>query len=135
MINSIVSLLTNYHSILIVRIFVVTIRDLSNHNAYPLHQLQFKFNDIESIKSRPSQIQVKKSLNDCVSTFSATALSSNDTLWYDKWKNLFLQSLELTDHEFIGASFGCFFFITDVELENFKEIINTLLVQVIQLYS
>ncbi|CAG2120706.1 unnamed protein product, partial [Medioppia subpectinata] len=56
--------------------------------------------------------------------------SVSPTPWFDKWKHMYIETYEQSDHDFIGAHFGCFFVITDHELETYKDIIASFITQV-----
>jgi len=58
------------------------------------------------------------------------SIDSYETPWFELWKHLFIDTLEWSEHDFIGTYFGCFFVITAKELDNFKDILASLLTQV-----
>ncbi|XP_054164361.1 trafficking protein particle complex subunit 8-like [Oppia nitens] len=128
----------------------LTIRDLYGHNAYPLHSLRFKFNDWQTLKSRPKPEQLRKLQMDLIGHMSPTVAADSDssaatvgggqtttttttTPWYDRWKQLFIDTIDQSEHDFIGANFGVFFVITDEELDNFKDLFATFITQLKQM--
>ncbi|CAG2167144.1 unnamed protein product [Oppiella nova] len=140
----------------------LTIRDLCGHNAYPLHGLRLHFSDGPALKSRPNANQIKKLQFELISSMTphlypsdsdypppagavtdvggdtggnvgAGGQGSTTTPWFDKWKHLFIDTFELSEHDFIGTNFGSFFVITDQELESFKDIFATFITQIKQM--
>lgn len=116
----------------------MTIRDLNGHNAYGLNKLNFRFYDVDQFKNRPNGAQLKKLHFDVISSMSNSYLVNNDqdewnneTPWYDLWKNMFLDTFEPSDHDFIGSNCGCFFVITKHELPHYKVIFERLCASVI----
>lgn len=117
-------------------LFLGTIRDLNGHNAYALNKLQFRFHDVEQFKSRPTGNQLRKLHFDVISSMSNSYLNNpifdNDnemnceTPWYDLWCNIFLDTFEQSEHDFIGSNCGCFFVITKHELPHYKVIFERL---------
>ncbi|XP_027203584.1 trafficking protein particle complex subunit 8 homolog l(3)76BDm [Dermatophagoides pteronyssinus] len=116
----------------------LTIRDLNGHNAYALNKIRFRFFDIDQFKNRPNGTQLKKLHSDIISSMSNAYLMQqndddngdnnfmNETPWYDMWKNVFIDTLEPTEHDFIGTNCGCFFVITKTELPHYKVIFERL---------
>lgn len=133
-VTSFASVLNQFASISDLRL---TIRDLNGHNAYGLNKLRFRFFDVEQFKTRPSGTQLKKLHFDVISSMSnsylnnpSAALESDEddveTPWYDLWRNIFIDTFEPSDHDFIGSNCGCFFVITKHELPHYKVIFERL---------
>lgn len=115
--------------------YSVTIRDLNGHNAYALNKVRFRFFDIDQFKNRPNGAQIKKLHNDIISSMSNSYLMKNEneeeslnceTPWYDLWKNVFIDTFEPSEHDFIGTNCGCFFVISKIELPHYKVIFERL---------
>lgn len=109
---------------------------MNGHNAYGLNKLRFRFFDVEQFKTRPSGTQLKKLHFDVISSMSNSYLNNPSALdcdeddietpWYDLWRNIFIDTFEPSDHDFIGSNCGCFFVITKHELPHYKVIFERL---------
>lgn len=124
----------------------LTIRDLNGHNAYALNKIRFRFFDVDQFKNRPNGSQLKKLHSDIIASMSNAYLMqqndddnvndddsfTNETPWYDMWKNVFIDTFEPTEHDFIGTNCGCFFVITKTELPHYKVIFERLCASVKQ---
>ncbi|RWS25372.1 trafficking protein particle complex subunit 8-like protein [Leptotrombidium deliense] len=108
----------------------VPFRDPTSNQLHSITELRLSVTDIDDIPTKPNPATVKKILFDSVSAFNNSQhlenVSSFQTPWFDEWKVKFLSTFETCDHEFSGANFGCIFVMTSVELQNFKEVINSL---------
>lgn len=136
---TLVSILNQFQSIGDLK---TTIRDLNGHNSYMLNKVRFRFFDVDQLKTRPNGAQLRKSHYDVIASMSNTyhknvELESggdendqlelmNTTPWYDLWKNIYIDTFQQSDHDFIGAYVGCFFVITKHELPHYKIIFEKL---------
>lgn len=137
--TTLVSILNQFQSINDLK---TTIRDLNGHSSYMLNKVRFRFFDIDQLKTRPSGSQLRKSHYDVIASMSNTYHKNvelenggdendqlelmNTTPWYDLWKNIYIDTFQQSDHDFIGAFAGCFFVITKQELPHYKVIFEKL---------
>uniref|UniRef100_T1L348 Uncharacterized protein n=2 Tax=Tetranychus urticae TaxID=32264 RepID=T1L348_TETUR len=112
-----------------------SIREPNSDKYYAVNDLRIKLSETGEIESKPNPIQVKKLLYDCVlaynndlNTFEGGFI--DETPWFNAWKKVFLTNLESNDHDFIGAHVGVIFFITEGDLDNFREILTKLQAEV-----
>ena len=105
------------------------IRDPASSTAHPVSRVTIKLTDLESLSQPPlSPEALRRRLQQCVSSFAGRDDLDEDaaTLWYDLWKQTFLQHHERSDHDFVGAFFGSIFVLLSDELDHFKEILTQL---------
>lgn len=125
--------LKNYD--LITELDRVTFRDLSTNTAHPITQLRLRINSIEELKTRPDANTIQQQLQQDVYEEScryqvADLAEMDETPWFERWKDKFLNANINYDHDFIGANFGVFIILSTKDLQTFDSVASKLLGQV-----
>lgn len=113
----------------------VTFRDLGSNTAHPITQLRLRINSIDDSKIRPDLNLIQQQLHQVVLDESnkykhSDLVDLEDTPWFERWKDKFINIHNNYDHDFIGSNFGVFIMLSTKDLQTFDSIASKLLSQV-----
>lgn len=113
----------------------VTFRDLGSNTAHPITQLRLRINSIDDLQIRPDLNSIQQQLHQVVLDESnkykhSDIVDLEDTPWFERWKDRFINIHNNYDHDFIGSNFGVFIMLSTKDLQTFDSIASKLLGQV-----